>query len=363
MSSKQNHATLLYGFPRNTEVTEKPVDIEAALTRVHTPLNAVRCNLELYGMYALPDTWKEKVNEGEDGYQYAADVLGMAISEGKAVPKELTEEEKAAAEEAGKAGAKGGKPPAKGAKVEEPSAEELERQEQARLEREERERKLAEEWEQLDAETKHIRQHEDIFKEPCVKICNSIVIDRVEKLQAELGEVPEDDQEKRDNLQDEIDELMGNTNVGMANCAKTGYELIELEESVRYDHGTWIRFMRTPAAAPEADAKGKPPAKGKGAAPTEELKPVYGKGWISFDDLNRPGCTQITQRVFLQTCPPMMKKTNEDGTEEEVEETEYDRVFEDAKSYVHLKISMDQPIVALGSDKPEPQPSEIVPVK
>ena len=156
---------------------------------------------------------------------------------------------------------------------------------------------------------------------------------------------------------------MGNTNVGMANCAKNGYELIELEESVRYDHGTWIRFMKTPAAAPEVDAKGKPPAKGKGAVATEELKAVYGKGWVSFDDLNRPGCTTIVQRVFLQTCPPMTKKTKEDGTEEEVEDTEYEKVFEDAKSYVHIKIALDQPIIAPGSDKPEPQPSEIVPVK
>ena len=77
----------------------------------------------------------------------------------------------------------------------------------------------------------------------------------------------------------------------MSNCAKTGYELIEVEESVKYDHGTWIRFMKVPAAAPETDAKGKAPAKGKGA-PTEELKPVFGKGWVNFEDLNKPGSTK-----------------------------------------------------------------------
>ena len=61
MSSKQNHAVLLYGFPRNTEVTEKPVDIEEALSRVQTPLKQVSLNLEVYGTYALPDAWKAKI--------------------------------------------------------------------------------------------------------------------------------------------------------------------------------------------------------------------------------------------------------------------------------------------------------------
>ena len=48
--------------------------------------------------------------------------------------------------------------------------------------KEEQDRKLAEEWEQLDEETKHIRLHEDIFKEPCVKMQNLVVLEQVEKL-------------------------------------------------------------------------------------------------------------------------------------------------------------------------------------
>ena len=130
-------------------------------------------------------------------------------------------------------------------------------------------------------------------------------------------------------------------------CQKTGYELIELEESVKYDHGVWIRFLKTPATATDADAGKKAPAKGaKGGAPTEDLKPVYGKGWVHFNDLLNPGACSTTQRVFLQTCPPLVKKTNEDGTEEEVEETEYDRVYEEAKTYIHIKITLSQPIIA-----------------
>lgn len=34
----------------------------------------------------------------------------------------------------------------------------------------------------------------------------------------------------------------------------------------------------------------------------------------------------------------MVKKTNEDGSEIDIEETEYEKIFENSKTYVHLKI-------------------------
>lgn len=61
MTSKQNHATLLYGFPRNTEVTEKSVNVEEALSRVQDANKSIQVTLEVYGFYALPDSWKQKV--------------------------------------------------------------------------------------------------------------------------------------------------------------------------------------------------------------------------------------------------------------------------------------------------------------
>lgn len=63
------------------------------------------------------------------------------------------------------------------------------------------------------------------------------------------------------------------------------------------------------------------------------------------------------------TCAPLVKKTNEDGSEEEVEETDFEKVFEEADSYVHLKLQLSAPITAKLADKQEPQPNEIVPVK
>lgn len=161
--------------------------------------------LEVYGAYALPESWKAKIvsyknlfkfnlnhsklqEEGADlSAVYEIECCGLLVQDGKVIPRELTEEEKAEADAGGKGGAKG-KPPAKdakkGAKEEEPTPEELEKMEQERLEREEKEKKLAEEWDKLDEETKHIRKNEDIFKEPCVKMQNLIVIEKVEKLQA-----------------------------------------------------------------------------------------------------------------------------------------------------------------------------------
>ena len=44
--------------------------------------------------------------------------------------------------------------------------------------------------------------------------------------------------------------------------------------------------MKLPPMADAADAgaKGKAPAKGKGAV-ADDLKPVYGRAWVSFSDL------------------------------------------------------------------------------
>ena len=284
--------------------------------------------------------------------------------DGKSVPKELSEEEKAEAE-AAKGGAKG-KAPAKDAKKgkeEEPTPEELERLEKEKAEREERERLLQEEWDQLDEETKHIRHNEDIYKEPCVKMQNLEFIEQVEKLQAELNEVPEEENEKRIVLQDKIDDLTRLTNIGKVSTQKEGYELVELEEMVNSEKGCWLRFFKLPPKADEADAGGKKaPAKGKGAA-ADDMKPSIARGWLSFESLREPGTHSVEQRVYLETCAPLTKKTNEDGTEEDVEEEEYEKVFEEAKTYVHIKLTFNHAITPFKSEKKEPVPSDIVPVK
>jgi hypothetical protein len=53
----------LYGFPKNTEITEKKVDLDEALTRVRYPVASSELTLKVYGMYALPEAWKAKVDD------------------------------------------------------------------------------------------------------------------------------------------------------------------------------------------------------------------------------------------------------------------------------------------------------------
>lgn len=78
-------------------------------------------------------------------------------------------------------------------------------------------------------------------------------------------------------------------------CEKQGFELVEFEEWVQKDGGCWIRVMKllpveeagagadpkAAAAAKGAPAKGAPP-KG-GAGPPSDLKPFFGRAWLSFD--------------------------------------------------------------------------------
>lgn len=288
----------------------------------------------------------------------------MLIQNGKVIPKELTEEEKEQAADAGKGK---GKPPPKDAKKAaeaEPTPEEKERMEKEEAERQEREAKLKEEWDKLDEETKHLRTSEDIFKEPCIKMQNLVTLSKVEALEKELAEVPEDEenQPKRDEIQLKIDDLIGDTNVGRVICTKESYEIVEMEEAIRAEGGCWLRFMKLPPVADPADAGKKAPPKGKGAV-AEDLKPVFGKAWVNFKDLAQPGATELKQRVYLETCAPIVKKANEEGVEEEVEESEFDKVFEEARSYIHLRIQLSNPIVPPTPDRPEPKPTEIVGAK
>ena len=45
----------------NTEIVEKKVDVENALSRMRRPLDLTEINVEVYGIYSLPDQWKHKV--------------------------------------------------------------------------------------------------------------------------------------------------------------------------------------------------------------------------------------------------------------------------------------------------------------
>jgi hypothetical protein len=46
----------------NTEIIEKKVDVEQAISRMRRPLDLTTVNVEVYGVYSLPEAWKQKIN-------------------------------------------------------------------------------------------------------------------------------------------------------------------------------------------------------------------------------------------------------------------------------------------------------------
>lgn len=109
---------------------------------------------------------------------------------------------------------------------------------------------------------------------------------------------------------------MSESNTGLSICEKTSYELVEFEEAVNSERGAWLKFSKMPLPEHQGeaavDAKGKAPAKkGKGPA-VDDLKPTFGRAWVSFEDLQTPGATNTVQRVHVTTCAPA-NEVEEDG--------------------------------------------------
>jgi hypothetical protein len=115
-------------------------------------------------MYALPEAWQPAETDVVD-YKYHLDIAGIQFRNGRAMKRELTEEEKKAIEEE-----KTKKKPAdkKKGQEAEPTPEELEAMEKERLEKEAEEARIQAEWDKLDEDTKFHRISEDIYKSPCV---------------------------------------------------------------------------------------------------------------------------------------------------------------------------------------------------
>ena len=286
-------------------------------------------------------------------YSYEVNLLGESLQEGKVIPKELSEEEKAEAEAA--KGGKGAKapPPPKGKKEDEgprPGSDEAERLERERQEKEERDRQLAEEWDALDENERFFRSNEDIYKEPCIRFQRTVTEDPEE----EGGEPTVYDVPR------------------MIESEKNGAQLLSLEESVKGEKGCWLFFNKLvlqgeedPAAA-AADPKKK--AAPKGGKP-EEVKNAFAVGWFDLADLAEPGETEVERRVFLKTAAEKrgtpLPEGGAEGAEgapaEGEEQKDSEKVFEDARTYVHVRVSVDESIVPPRFKQIlQPQPHELV---
>ena len=160
----------------------------------------------------------------------------------------------------------------------------------------------------------------------------------------------------------QISEIQGKIYTGSLASDKQGFELVEFEEWVQKDKGCWIRLLKMPpledqavdpkaaAAAKGAPAKGAPKAGG-----SSEMKPTFGRAWINFEDMLKPGALETKQRVFLETCPPMVKKAGEDGIERYVQSEEpFDNAFESTRSYIYVKITLSDPVSVATLQEPLP---------
>lgn len=84
-------SSILLKFPRNTETVTtnaKTLDVKKALSRVQRPLESTKLSLEILGIHALPDQWKNAIatsDPTEALYTYEIEVAGIKISGAKTV--------------------------------------------------------------------------------------------------------------------------------------------------------------------------------------------------------------------------------------------------------------------------------------
>jgi len=261
--------------------------------------------------------------------------MGVKTEDGKIQPRQLTEEEKKAAEEA--LASKGKKPPAKESKKkaeEEISAEQKAKEEEEKRIKEELEAKRKAEWDALDEDTKFYRTNEDPHKEPRL---NFVKINEETKEQV------------------------------LSSYELKEAELSVMEEYITQEQGCWLIFDKIPKVD-EDDKKKKAPKKGQ----VEVEKIIRGRAWLSLADFAKQGGAETEQRVHLQTVilePPKVEEEVKKEVKKEIKkevkkepDPKYnsEEVFEPAKTYIHLKITLSNPIVPLLPQEGVPKPSDLI---
>ncbi len=148
--------------------------------------------------------------------------------------------------------------------------------------------------------------------------------------------------------------------------------LAVFEEYVNQEHGCWLVFDKLLPPEEEGDKKHKSKPAKKGA-PVEADKPARGKAWIKFDDLAKQGGIETEQRVFFQTVvePPKpeevkteekkesKKEAKKEAKEEPKKEVD-EKLFETAKTYVRIKITLNVPVNPVLPKEGVTKPSDLI---
>jgi len=314
---------------------------QSILDRVVPPLESTTVSFQVIGVYSLPEPWKTK-NPEEDTNKYEIQFMGIKLEGGKIQPRIPTEEEKKAMEEAQSKGKKPPAPPAKGDKKkveEEPTPEQKAKEEAERKLKEQIEAKKKAEWDALDADTKFYRTMENCNKEASLKFCQTNDKNEV-SITTATGELKE------------------NT-------------LAIFEEYVNQEQGCWIVFDKIPPLD-EDDKKKKPPAGKKPVGEPEKM--IRGKAWINLADFIKQGGIQTEQRVYLETVilePQKVEEKKEEVKKEAKKESKKEakeqepkinteKIYEPAKTYIHIKINLSNPINPILPKEGVPKASDLI---
>lgn len=273
--------------------------------RLKEPLASVTVQVEVYGMYALPEAWLQ----AEGDFDYSIAVCGVKFSGGHIMKREPTEEELKAAEQSKKK-----QPAAKGKPVE-PTPEELEAQERERKMREEAEAKRKAEWDLLTEDERYYRTKEDIHQHAFL-------------LWDKEGEGDER-KFKTVTLEKEHKEE----------------DLVILEEQILDEGGVILEFSKTPPAVEEDPKK-----KGK-AKPGDEVKPVFAHAWLDTAYFLSPAAQETTFRVQLLDPEPRPDQPVDSP------------LFNGLRCYVYLRLRLDPPITPSLPSTPYTTLTELIPPK
>lgn len=285
---------LLYATPK----------LLALLDKMVKPIDKCTINLEVQGVFGLPEDWKTTDDLNPNLFSYKTNFQGITVTEGKIVARELTDQEKKELEEAQIKK----KPPPKDKKaateIIQISPEEQERLRLLEEERIEAERKAQEEWDALTDQERFYRTYEDKYKKDSLKFAN---------------------------------------NTGA--IEKESEDLIIFEEDVQLG-GAWLYFTKFPTATEEEMVKMR---KGK---PKNlnllDLNPCNMRAWVDLTEFQNPGISTLTYRAKIE------RFYNPEEKPEELPNPNLEN------TYILIKIDLDPPITQLIVDA-QPKIGDIIP--
>lgn len=270
--------------------------------RLREPLASVSVQVEVYGMYALPEAWLQ----AEGDFDYSLSLCGIKFSGGRIMKREPSEEELKAAEQSKKK-----QPAAKGKPVE-PTPEEIEAQEKERRQREETEAKRKAEWDALTEDEQYYRTKEDIHQHAFLLWDKETEGDQRKFKTVTLDKVHQEE------------------------------DLVILEEEILDEGGVLLEFSKMPPAVEEDPKKKAKPKVG------EEVKPVFAHAWVDMAYFRSPAAQETTFRVQLLDPEPRPDQPADPP------------LFNTIRCYVYLRLRLDPPITPSLPDTPYTTITELV---